>query len=59
MGEKLEDYLNVRQFASEAGASVQAIHKAIKDGRIKKVRRIGAFYLVSKEEIGGYKETKR
>ena len=56
---KLENYITVSDFAKMAGVSTRAIHKAMKDKRIKDVKRVGYIYLINRSEIASYKESKR
>lgn len=53
---KLEDYITVSEFAERVGVSVQAIHKAIKAGRIKGHKRFGYVFLINKNEAGLFKK---
>jgi len=52
---KLEDYMTVSEFAGLAGVSVQAIHKAMKEKRIKDFQRVGSVYLIGSKELNPYK----
>lgn len=46
----LTHYMSVRDFAAKVGVSVQAVHKAIKAGRVKDFKRIGYVYLINRAE---------
>jgi len=52
---KLENYITVSEFASQSGVSVQAIHKAMKQQRIKDYKRMGSVYVIARAEIAKYK----
>ena len=53
---KLEDYITVSEFAARAGVSVQAIHKAMKQARLKDFRRLGPVWLIRKSEVAIFKK---
>jgi len=53
---KLENYITVSDFATQAGVSVQAVHKALNAARIKDFKRIGSIYLIGRAELTSYKE---
>jgi len=54
----LTHYMSVRDFAESAAVSVQAVHKAIKAGRITKYQRVGYVYLVDRVEVLKLKKKK-
>ena len=54
----LEDYITVSEFADSAGVSVQAIHKAMKHGRIKDAKRLGPVWLIKHSEIQRFKDSR-
>ena len=47
----ISTYMSIKEFATSIGISVQAVHKAIKKGRIKDFQRVGYVYLISRKEI--------
>ena len=49
------EYMSVREVANILGVSRQAVHKAIKSGRIKAVR-FGNLYKINKEWFKEYLE---
>ena len=53
---KMESYILVSEFAEAVGLTVQAIHKAMKQGRIKDVKRMGPFWLINRAEVQKFKE---
>jgi len=55
---KMESYILVSEFAEVVGVTVQAIHKAMKQGRIKDTKRMGPYWLISKSEIQKFKESR-
>ena len=52
---KLEDYITVSEFAARAGVSVQAIHKAMRAGRIRNFQRVGSIYLIDRDEMDKFR----
>lgn len=46
----ISKYMSVKDFAEIAAVSVQAVHKAIKAGRVKDFKRIGYVYLINRAE---------
>ncbi len=55
---KMESYILISEFAEAVGVTVQAIHKAVKQGRIKDTKRMGQFWLIHKSEIQRFKENR-
>jgi len=48
----------IREFAKRAGVSVQAIHKAMKAGRLVRVERLGPVWLIHTSELKKFKGEK-
>ena len=48
---KLEDYVTVSEFSKLVGISVQAVHKAMRTGRISRHQRVGSIYLIDRNEV--------
>ena len=52
-------YMSVKEFSKLVGVTVQAVHKAIKAGRVKQCKRIGYVYLIGSGEVKKFKNEKR
>lgn len=52
---KPASYMSIREFSGLCQVSVQAIHKAIKTGRIKRYERIGFAYVIHRAELKAFK----
>lgn len=50
----LSKYMSVKEFAAAVGISVQAVHKAIRSGRLKNYERIGFMFLISRNECKSF-----
>lgn len=50
-----KDFILISEFAKKANVTVQAIHKAMKAGRIIKVERLGPVWLVHTSELKQFK----
>lgn len=53
--EKISKYMSIKEVSEATGVSVQAIHKAIKAGRIKNFQRVGYVYLINRKEVSKFK----
>lgn len=56
---KMENLIIVSEFAKAVGVTSQAVHVAMKKGRIKNFRRIGPIYFIPKSQIQAFKESRR
>ncbi len=52
-------YMSVKEFAGAAGVSVQAVHKAIKAGRVRDFQRVGYIYLIDCKEVPKFKKERK
>lgn len=55
---KMEDYVTVTVFSESTGVTVQAVHKAMQQRRIKDFKRLGPIWLIHKSEIQRFKESR-
>lgn len=51
-----KDFILISEFAKRAGVSVQAVHKAMKAGRLSRVQRLGPIWLVHTSELVKFKK---
>ncbi len=52
---KEKDFILISEFAKRVSVSVQAVHKAMKAGRISRVQRLGPLWLVHTSELRKFK----
>ena len=50
-----KDFILISEFAKRANVTVQAVHKAMKAGRISRVQRLGPVWLVHTSELKKFK----
>ena len=55
----MESYILISQFAKQASVTVSAVHKAIKEKRIKDVKRVGLFYFVHRSEVKKFRAKRK
>lgn len=56
MRSAVNNWITVAEFARKANVSPQAIHQAMKQGRIRKIERKGPIYLIDEGELSRFFE---
>ena len=56
---KMENYITVSEFAKAVGVTVQAIHQAMREKRIRDFTRLGPIYLIHRDEIERFQSNRR